>query len=236
MTDQPDEPGEAAPTTDCCCPTEADPRIARYFDRRNQRRRTGAERYEMGNVTRRLLDALLELGPAGRSVLEGGCGPGALLISLLDAGAGAGTGIDLSPEAIEYARERAAAAGVGSRAEFIVGDAALTEAEAHDWVVLDKVICCYPHMDALLERMTAEAKSVFAFAVPVSWGWRGAASKTFLGFEAVVLRLFRRPCPAYVHDIRRIEARLRSAGFGSLRSENLGLWHIGVYERGATIT
>jgi SAM-dependent methyltransferase len=233
MTDQGDESARppAAPPTDCCCPAETDPRIARYFDRRNKRRRTGAERYEMGNVTRRLLDALLELGPAGRSVLEGGCGPGALLISLLDAGAGAGTGIDLSPEAIEYARERAAKAGVTDRAEFIVGDAALTRAEPHDWVVLDKVICCYPHMDALLERTVAEAKSVFAFAVPVSTGWRGAASKTLLGIEAVVLRVFRRPCPAFVHDIGRIEARVRAAGFSSVRSENLGLWHIAVFAR-----
>jgi hypothetical protein len=33
------------------------------------------------------------------------------------------------------------------RAEFKVGDAAVTEVEPHDWVVLDKVICCYPHME-----------------------------------------------------------------------------------------
>jgi SAM-dependent methyltransferase len=233
MTDQHDEsaPAEPTPAADCCCPGEADARIARYFDRRNQRRRTGAERYEMGNVTRRLLDALVELGPAGRSVLEGGCGPGALLISLLEAGADAGTGIDLSPEAIEYARERAANAGVSDRTEFIVGDAAATRAAPHDWVVLDKVICCYPHMDALLERTVAEAKSVFAFAVPVSWGWRGALIRAFLRVEAIVLRLLGRPCPAFVHDIGRIEARIRAAGFSSLRSENLGLWHIGVFAR-----
>jgi SAM-dependent methyltransferase len=231
MTDQLGESTDAAPTTECCCPAEADERIAHYFDRRNKRRRTGAERYEMGNVTRRLLDALVELGPAGRSVLEGGCGPGALLISLLDAGAGPGIGIDLSPEAIEYARERATKAGVTERAEFIVGDAAVTNVEPHDWVVLDKVICCYAHMDALLERTLAEAKSVFAFAVPVSWGWRGVVARTLLGIEAVTLRLLRRACPAYVHDVRAIEARLATAGFGSIVSEELGWWHIGVFAR-----
>src|SRR6187397_2257070 len=116
------EKGPADPATkDCGCPADVDPRIARYFDRRNERRRTGKEKYEVGNVTRRLLDVLVERGPAGHSVLEGGCGPGALLVGLLQAGALAGTGIDLSPEAIEYARDRAAAAGVTDRAEFKVG-------------------------------------------------------------------------------------------------------------------
>jgi magnesium-protoporphyrin O-methyltransferase len=226
-----DESAEAAPATGCCRPVEADPRIARYFNRRNERRRSGREKYEMGKVTERLLDVLVERRPAGRSVLEGGCGPGALLISLLDAGAASGTGIDLSAEAITYARERAAKADVAERVEFIVGDAALTPAEQHDWVVLDKVICCYPHMDALLARTVNEAKSLYAFAVPVSWGWRGGLARTLLGIEAVTLRLLRRACPAYVHDVRAIEARLTSAGFGSILSEELGWWHIGVFAR-----
>jgi magnesium-protoporphyrin O-methyltransferase len=223
----PTEPASA----DCCCPTDADARIARYFDRRNERRRTGREKYEVGNVTRRLLEVLLQRGPEGHSVLEGGCGPGALLVGLLQAGAAAGTGIDLSPEAIEYARERAAAAGVSDRVEFKVGDAALVEVPAHDWVVLDKVICCYPHMEALLARTTAEAKGVFAFAVPISWGWRGALIKGFLAVESTFNRVMRRACSAYAHDIRSIEARLRSAGFGSVISENMGMWHIGVFAR-----
>jgi magnesium-protoporphyrin O-methyltransferase len=224
--------GPADPANkDCCCPADVDPRIARYFDRRNERRRTGKEKYEVGNVTRRLLDVLVERGPAGHSVLEGGCGPGALLVGLLQAGAVTGTGIDLSPEAIEYARERAAAAGVTDRAEFKVGDAALVEVPAHDWVVLDKVICCYPHMEALLDRTTAEAKGVFAIAVPISWGWRGLLIKGFLAIEGTFNRLMRRSCSAYAHDIRLIEARLRSAGFGSVVSENLGMWHIGVFAR-----
>jgi magnesium-protoporphyrin O-methyltransferase len=222
---------EIANGPDCCCPADVDPRIARYFDRRNERRRTGAEKYEMGNVTRRLLDRLVEQGPAGNSVLEGGCGPGALLVGLLEAGAASGTGIDLSAEAIAYAHQRAAAAGVADRSDFRVGDAALTEVPAHDWVVLDKVICCYPHADALLERTVAEASSLFAFAVPVSWGWRGAVAKTFLAIEAGTLRLMRRACPGYVHDVSVIEMRLRSAGFDSVVSENLGMWHIGVFAR-----
>ena len=120
----------------------------------------------MGNVTRRLLGALLELDPGGHSVLEGGSGPGALLIELLRAGASSGTGLDLSPEAIELARERAEDAGVADRATFSVGDAATTANALHDWVVLDKVICCYPDMDRLVANTIPAARSVYAFALP----------------------------------------------------------------------
>ncbi len=215
----------------CNCPADADPRIARYFDRRNQRRRTGAEQYEMGNVTRHLLDALIELGPAGHTVLEGGCGPGALLVELLSAGAASATGIDLSTEAVGFARERADESGVGDRATFLVGDAATMASEEHDWVVLDKVICCYPHMDRLLGNTVTVARSVYAFALPISYSWRGAVARLAIGCEAVILALLRRPCPAYVHDIGRIESRLRGAGFASIRRESLGMWHIGVFAR-----
>jgi len=230
MSDQEGPEAGAAPSSDCCCPAD-DAQIARCFDRRNQRRRSGREKYEVGNVTLRLIDALVGLGPAGHTVLEGGCGPGALLVGLLEAGAESGTGIDLSAEAIEYARERAAAAGVADRAQFKVGDAAVAEAGPHDWVVLDKVICCYPHMEALLDRTMGEAQSVFAFAVPISWGWRGVVIRAFLTAEGTVNRLMRRACSAYAHDIRLIEKRLAAAGFGSVVSENLGMWHIGVFAR-----
>lgn len=221
------EPKDAA----CNCPADTDPRIARYFDRRNQRRRSGRERYQMGNVTRRLVDTLVELDPRDHSVLEGGCGPGALIVELLRAGASATTGIDLSAEAIGYARERADEAGVGERATFLVGDAAKAHNEVHDWVVLDKVICCYPDMDRLLANTISAARAVYAFALPVSYGWRGAAARLLIGVEAVILRLVRRPCPAYVHDIAQIEARLASAGFNSIRRESLGMWHIAVFAK-----
>jgi SAM-dependent methyltransferase len=217
----------------CNCPADADPRIARYFDWRNERRRTGAEQYEIGKVTRHLLDALHELGPTGHSVLEGGCGPGALLVELLSAGAASATGIDLSAEAVGFARERADQAGVGDRATFVVGDAASTANEKHDWVVLDKVICCYAHMDRLLGNTVTAARSVYAFTLPISYGWRGVVARLVFGCEGVVLALQRRPFRGFVHDIGHIESRLRAAGFASIHRESFGLWHIGVFARPA---
>jgi hypothetical protein len=88
-------------------------------------------------------------------------------------------------------------------------------------------------MERLLANTIAAARSVYAFALPVSYGWRGVLARLAIWTEQVALRILRRPCPAYVHDISRIEARLRAAGFASQRRESLGMWHIGVFARPA---
>jgi SAM-dependent methyltransferase len=219
---------------DCGCP--ADPRIARFFDRRAAIRRKTGERYAMRNVSKTLLEALLRAGPAGRSILELGCGPGALLTELLAAGAAAGTGLDLSAEALREARERTIEAGVAERATFMNADGARARLEPHDWVVLDKVICCYPDPDALLGNSIPAARSLYAFALPESTGWRGAVARFLLGLENAVLGLLRRPCPGYVHDVPMIERRLVDAGF--TRSFATGadrVWRVAIFERGPAV-
>jgi magnesium-protoporphyrin O-methyltransferase len=165
-------------------------------------------------------------------VLELGCGPGALLVDLLGAGADRATGIDLSPEAIEEARQRATEAGVSERVELAVGDASRVALAPHDWVVLDKVICCYPEVDALLDNSIPAARSLYGFALPASYGWRGAIARLALGIEAVFLAVLRRPCPAYVHDVAMIERRLVDQGFRpTFRSTASTFWHVAVFER-----
>lgn len=215
--------------TDCECP--ADPRIARYFDRRSLTRRASGNRYAMGNVSQALLAALLRAGPAGRSVLELGCGPGALLTELLAAGASRATGLDLSAEAIEEARRRAAEAGVADRASLSVGDAARARLEAHDWVILDKVICCYPDADALLANSIPAARRLYAFAVPASDGWRGVLARIEEWLEDVTNALRGRPCPGYVHDVAAIERRLTDGGFRPAYRGTTWLWHVAVFVR-----
>lgn len=215
--------------TDCECP--ADPRIARYFDRRSLTRRASGNRYAMGNVSQALLAALLRAGPAGRSVLELGCGPGALLTELLAAGASRATGLDLSAEAIEEAGGRAAQAGVADRARLSVGDAARARLEAHDWVILDKVICCYPDADALLANSIPAARRLYAFAVPASDGWRGVLARIEEWLEGVTNALRGRPCPGYVHDVAAIERRLTDGGFRPAYRGTTWLWHIAVFVR-----
>jgi SAM-dependent methyltransferase len=70
------------------------------------------------------LEALYD--PAGKTVLDYGCGRGEDAIRLVRAGAAHVTGFDLSEGEVSLARQAAAAAGVGDRVEFVVADAHAT--------------------------------------------------------------------------------------------------------------
>ena len=225
---------DRAPMTEerqCDCPADAG--IAAFFDRRSDGRRNAGDRYAMANVSRALHAALLRSGPSGRSVLELGCGPGAMLTELLLAGADRATGVDLSEKTLAEARDRVQEAGVADRASLSVGDAAQIPLAAHDWVVLDKVICCYPDADALLTNSIGAARHLYAFAMPASYGWRGIVARIGFALENVTLKVLRRPCHGYVHDVRLIEGRLHEAGFRPSYRGTSHTWEIAVFERAA---
>src|SRR3954447_8568775 len=216
-----------------CCATAPDPRIARCFDERiRERTREGAPP-PLHPVSRHLLDALADVDSARPSVLELGCGSGALTVSLLTSGATSVDGVDLSRASVAVARARAESAGVADLTSFAVGDAASVTLVERDWVVLDRVICCYRDVDRLGSRSSAAARRRYAFTVPVSHGWRGAAKRAWLRLEAVTSRWRGRPCPGYVHDVHRIERTLEASGFTPLRRRRFGFWYVAVFERTA---
>ena len=163
-------------------------------------------------------------------MLELGSGTGALSVALLEMGATRATGVDLSASSVEVARRRAGGAGFGTQARFAVGNAADAAAEPHDWVLLDRVICCYAHPDRLVGRAIELAGERIAMTLPDSRGWRGVANHVVWTAENV-WDLLTGGCRGYVHDLRRIERQLRNAGFERTASRHVGLWHIGVYDR-----
>jgi hypothetical protein len=132
---------------------------------------------------------------------------------------------------IGAARRRADEAGVGDRATFKLGDGALVKVDAHDWVVLDRVICCYPNVESLLANATRAATQRVAFTVPTSRGWRGVVNKVGWTLENIPTWVRGKSCPTFVHDIGRIERILARAGFARAREDHLGLWYAAVWER-----
>lgn len=182
------------------------------------------------DVSRVLYERLGRLGYSGRTVLEIGCGYGRLLVGALIAGAQLGTGVELDDEALDEAQERAEEAGVGDRGSFLSGDGAELELEAHDFVVLDRVICCYPDADLLLRRSMAAADRAFAMTVPETRGLRGAWNRVIYTIGGLLDRV-RGEEPVYLHDVRRLEQGLASAGFTLDHAEHVGKWHLGIYLR-----
>ena len=216
---------------DCGCPTDS--RIARHFDAKVAERSAKCQDPSLIAVSQRLKDALLSQDPAGKTVLELGCGRGALLLGLVQAGVARATGIDLSQAGIDSARDRFERAQLSERADLSVGDAARIPLERHDWVILDRVMCCYPDVEELLANTLPAARQIYAFTVPTSRGWRGVAARLEEWFENAWNTLRGDPCPGYVHDLDLIERHLAAAGFRLRHRDRRRLWHIAIYERSA---
>lgn len=186
-------------------------------------------------VTERLLAQLDDVADLRPKVLELGCGSAALLVTLLTRGAAAADGVDLSPEAIATAQRRAADAGVDERAHFEIADGARATHSAHDWVILDRAICCYPDMPALLGAALSASPARVAFSVPTSRGLRGLANKVAWGFKVFLTRFQKDDCPGYVHSVDDIERRLTAAGFRRRSTDSTFLWYTAIWDRAAAL-
>ena len=141
-------------------------------------------------------------------------------------------GVDLSPQSIETARRRAEAAGVAERARFEVADGSVAPVERHDWVVMDRVICCFGDMERLLGHAIDAANKRICFTVPQSRGAWGFFNRIGWGFEAWLTTVPSRGLPR-LRSFRwmTMARRLNDAGFELLRERRMGLWYAAVWER-----
>lgn len=183
-------------------------------------------------VTAVLLAALEQAGLAGRSVLELGSGAGELSRELVARGAARVTGIDLSPQSVRSATAAADEAGLGDRLSYRVGDGALEPVSEHDAVVSQKVVCCYPSPDRLLANTLPAARHVYALVLPESRGLMGLATRLVVSAENLRNRIVGERFRAYVHDVRRIDAAIRAAGFTPRYRRRHWSWLVLAYERG----
>jgi magnesium-protoporphyrin O-methyltransferase len=200
-----------------------------HWARRVRRRPTAAA------VTVSLLDALDEAGVRGRTVLDIGCGIGDVAITTLRRGASSALGVELSPKAVAEARRFAAERGVDDRATFRIGDGARVDLPESDVVVLNRVFCCYPDIENLLRRSLAAARHVYAFTAPPSTGVLGAIARAQTRWANTWYRLRRkkfRGFRVFVHDLDRVDAAARAAGFTRIRDERRRFaWQLSVYAR-----
>ena len=186
-------------------------------------------------VTAPLLSALEATGLEGRSILDVGCGIGDLVTSALTRGASQAFGIDLSSKAVEEARRLARERGVADRTTFEVGDGADASLPKSDVVVLNRVFCCYPDIDGLLGNSLSAAGTTYAFTTPRSRGLSGAVVRFQNVFGNLWYRMRAKKFQGFrtfVHDVDRIDARVRAAGFLPIESRRRRfVWHLAVYVR-----
>lgn len=211
----------------CCATVNAD--TDRLFSRfaglhRWRYRLTGLERTQ-----RQLIEGLRRAGIADVSLLEVGCGAGELQRALMRAGAAQATGVDLSAGLLAIARSEAEAHGMSERTDYRQGDftAMADELPDAEVVILDKVVCCYPHWELMVDRALGKTRRLCALTYPRD------RRLTRIGLRVARWGLHRMGCcyQPYIHDPDRIAARIRDRGFRRIHAALTTVWLTEVYAR-----
>lgn len=180
-------------------------------------------------TTRRLIERLRTHVRNGDSLLDIGGGVGAIHHVLLDAGVRDAIHLDASNGYIEVAREEAATRGHSNRVRFMPGDfvAIADSVPSADVVTLDRVICCYPDMDAMVSLAADKARRVLGAVYPRDAWWVRVA----LTLENILSRARRSAFRAYLHSPTAIEARLEEKGFTRASLHRTMVWEVTTFLR-----
>ncbi|MEO5940907.1 MAG: hypothetical protein ABIZ72_07970, partial [Candidatus Limnocylindrales bacterium] len=146
-------------------------------------------------------------------------------------GSGAASAVDVdgSPAYIAAARAEAELRAVGDRVRYLAGDFVelAPSIEPADLVALDRVVCCYPDMEALVRLSVARARHRYGLVYPRDTRWIRALSGTF----NAVARLTRRRFRIWAHRTIEVDAIVRAAGFTPRLERRTIFWQVVVYER-----
>jgi magnesium-protoporphyrin O-methyltransferase len=180
-------------------------------------------------TTRMLVSELRRWPLRGLHLLDVGSGIGVIPVELATAGLASVTLADASAAYLEAARRHLASRDASRPAQFFLGDFAVTADSLPDAdiVTLDRVVCCYPDVEALLRGAAARACRMVAFTYPRDRWYVHAA----LVLENSWYRLNKNPFRAFVHSPERMASLLESAGFVRAARHATLQWALDLYCR-----
>jgi 2-polyprenyl-3-methyl-5-hydroxy-6-metoxy-1,4-benzoquinol methylase len=179
-------------------------------------------------TTRALIDALKRAGASG-TLLDVGGGVGAIHHELLDEGIASAYHVDVSRAYLNIAKEEAERRGHAQRVRFVRGDfvAVAGDLPDADVVTLDRVICCYPDMPALVHESASRARKIYGVVFPrTQWFLRPAFAAINL-WKTITGSKFR----VFLHDEVAIENAIRDVGLAPSTTLRTFVWNVRVYTR-----
>lgn len=180
-------------------------------------------------TTQMLIDGIRNIGVNSRTLLDIGGGVGALQLALLESGFDRATSVDASSSYLAAAREEARRRGLSDRIEYVYRDfvEASDELGEYDVVTLDRVICCYDNMPALVRASVGKARRIYALVYPRETWW----TRAFVAAANAWFRLRRNPMRTFIHSQDEVDRLVREAGFSMEVRRTTPIWQAVVYRR-----
>lgn len=214
--------------SDCCDPVP----YRRFFNTKEATRRLKNYRKRgLDSMAQNIVDYLNTQDIAGADLLEVGGGVGDLEVELLKAGVASATNVELSDAYEDAAQKLAEEEGFADHMTRQFGDFVelQDQLDSTGIVVLNRVVCCYPFMERMMEAAVAKTDGHLGLVFPRDRWW----TKTFFGlgnkFWAARSCDFR----GFVHPPEDIEKVATDAGLVVRHRSNNLTWQTVVFERAA---
>ena len=209
-----------------CCGQNFD----RVFDEREAENDLRSWReHGLPDSTAELIEALRKAGVDGAALVDIGAGVGMVHLELLAGGAATAIDVDASSAYLAAARAEAERRGVADRVSYRYGDVVDVAADLPpaDVVTLDRVICCYPDLAALLGAAVRPRPRLIGLVHPTDAWWVRAGASVLNALSW----LLRRRDDFYIHRQVEIDGLLGRAGFEPLHRGGSRVWRVAVYGR-----
>ena len=184
-------------------------------------------------TTRALIEALKAEGLEGLTLIDIGGGIGVIQHELMDAGVASATNVDASSAYVETAREEAKRRGYADRVTYHHGNFVemAPELAPADVVTLDKGICCYHDMDALVGASSKLAGKLYGVIYPRDTWWVKLIFRTMISMATLYFLIRRNPFRPYLHPTQAVDAVVRANGLQQRSYKASGIWQVVVYSR-----
>lgn len=210
-----------------CCQCQG---IETFFDKKVAIKKLREYRKKGPDKTTRMLIEVLEAEGVGRmTLLDIGGGIGAIQHELLAVGVSSATSVEASPAYIEAAKDETERQGRKDLVTYHHGNFVdlATDIAPADIVTLDRVICCYDDMQALVGLSSARAKNLFGAVYPRDTWW------TKIGFTIINfgLRVKGNPFRIFIHSTEAVDGLVRNNGLEQRFYRKTAIWQVVVYAR-----
>lgn len=180
-------------------------------------------------TTRMLLDALLAEREDARTLLDIGGGVGAISHELLAVGFTDCVQIDASAAYLHASEAEAVRRGNGSRITYRFGDFVdlAPDLAPADVVTLDRVVCCYPDVEALVGASVRKTRHLYGLVFPRE----RVVTRVALSAGNAWFQLRGRAFRAYLHPLETVERIILREGLRRTSLRMSFLWYVATYAR-----
>lgn len=180
-------------------------------------------------TTRILVEEIERRGVQGATLLDIGGGVGMIQHELLKAGVSQATHVDASSAYLQASREEAERQGHQKQVAYHYGNFVelAGEIEAADIVTLDKAICCFDDMRALVESSSVKAKRFYGIIIPRDTWW----IKLIFHLINLVPGLTRNDFRTFLHPTAEIEKAVHANGLKRSFHNRGIIWQVIGYSR-----